>query len=131
MNDLHMDFMSEKDFDRLSDAMDLDGAGFVDPIVFFSFLAECGPQFKEVHREYSSLPKSERIKLAARRLSNISAMGQEGVKKMERRNNRRSRLDASLGGLDGTFESPFRIFLAINGIKMIDCWKTKRSSTFQ
>ncbi|CAB9520555.1 expressed unknown protein [Seminavis robusta] len=92
LNDLHMDFLSESDFDRLWDTMDMEGRGVVEPLDFFAFLSECGPQFKEVHMEYSSLPKIERQKLASRRLSNISAMGEEGVKQMERRNNRRSRL---------------------------------------
>jgi len=100
INDLHMDFMSEQDFNRLWDAMDLDHTGSVDPIDFFAFLAECGPQFKEVHQEYSALPKSERQKLATRRLSNISAMGEEEVSNMERRNNRRQRLNAHTGGMD-------------------------------
>ena len=92
LNDLHMDFMSERDFDRLWDAMDMDRRGVVEPLDFFAFLSECGPQFKEVHKEYSTLPKSERLKLALRRLSNISLMGEEGVEQLERQRNRRSRL---------------------------------------
>ncbi|CAB9523064.1 expressed unknown protein [Seminavis robusta] len=91
MNDLHLDFLSDKDFDRLWDTMDMEGTGYVDPIDFFAFLNECDKQFKEVHEEFSSLPKSEKLKLAARRLSNIKAVGEEGVDRMERRNNRRSR----------------------------------------
>lgn len=94
MNDLHMDFMSEADFDRLWECMDMDGRGVVEPVDFFAFLSECGPQFKEVHKEFSQLPKSERQKLASRRLSNLSALGEEEVMKMERRNNRRNRMNA-------------------------------------
>ena len=91
MNDLHMDFMSERDFERLWNSLDMDNRGLVDPIDFFNFLSQCAPQFKEVHKEYSALPKCEKQKLASRRLSNISELGEEGVKNMERRNNRRSR----------------------------------------
>jgi hypothetical protein len=106
MNDLHMDFMSEADFDRLWDCMDIDGRGVVEPLDFFAFLSECGPQFKEVHREYSGLPKSERQKLASRRLSNISALGEEGVIQLERRNNKRSRMNVHAPSQRGT--QPFK-----------------------
>lgn len=92
MNDLHLDFLSEKDFDRLWDTMDMDGAGFVDPVEFCQFLRACEEEIEEVHSEYSALPKSEKMKLACRRLSNIKAFGQEEVEKMERRNDRRSRM---------------------------------------
>lgn len=91
LNDLHMEFMSDHDFDRLWDTLDMEGRGRVDPIDFFAFLSECEPQFKEVHDEYTAMPKTEKMKLAARRLSNISELGEEGVANMERRNNRRSR----------------------------------------
>lgn len=96
MTDLHMDFMSEKDFDKLWDAMDMDGKGVVDPIDFFHFLDECKSQFKEVHEEFSALPKTEKIKISARRLSNLSELGEDGVADLERRNNRRSRCDVSV-----------------------------------
>jgi hypothetical protein len=92
MNDLHLDFLSERDFDRLWDAMDMDGTGYVDPIEFCTFLNECEKQFHEVSKEISGLPKSEKFKIAARRLTNIEAMGEEEVLKLERKNNRRSRL---------------------------------------
>ena len=91
MNDLHMDFMSERDFDRLWHSLDMEGKGLVDSIDFISFLSQCAPQFKEVHDEFAALPKTEKLKLAARRLSNFSEHGEEGVIAMERRNNRRSR----------------------------------------
>ena len=100
LNDLHMDFMSERDFDRLWDAMDMDGSGVVDPIDFTTFLAECGPQFKQVSREFAALPKTERRKLATRRLTNYGELGDEGVKQVERRNNRRCRQAANLGSAD-------------------------------
>ena len=95
MNDLHMDFMSEKDFDKLWDTMDMDGKGSVDPIDFFHFLDGCKNQFKEVHEEFSSLPKTEKIKISARRLSNLNEMGEEGVRELERKNNRRSRVNST------------------------------------
>lgn len=95
MNDLNLDFLSEKDFDRLWDTMDMDGTGDVDPIEFCAFLSECEKQFAEVHQEYSALPKSEKVKLASRRLSNIGSVGLEEVERMERRNNRRQRTNAA------------------------------------
>ena len=91
MNDLHLDFLSEKDFDRLWETLDMDGKGVVDPIDFVTFLSECGPQFKEVYNEYAALPKLEKMKLSQRRLTHIESMGEEEVLKMERRNEKRSR----------------------------------------
>lgn len=92
MHDLNLEFLSEEDFDRLWETMDMDHTGGVDPIEFFVFLRDCEHQFQEVHAEYMELPKSEKVKLAARRLTNIRNMGSlEEVKKMERRNNKRSR----------------------------------------
>lgn len=91
LNDIHMDFMSEKDFERLWHSLDMEGRGMVDAIDFINFLTQCAPQFKEVHDEFSALPKTERMKLATRRLSNISEHGEDGVAAQERRNNRRSR----------------------------------------
>lgn len=91
LNDLNLDFLSEEDFDRLWHTMDIDNRGTIDPLEFCAFLKECEKQFEEVHNEYSALPKSERVKLATRRLSNIDAVGEEEVEKMERRNNKRRR----------------------------------------
>lgn len=101
MNDLNLDFLSEKDFDRLWDAMDLHHKGTVDPLDFFSFLKECETQFQQVHGEYSNLPKSEKLKLASRRLSTINAVGGsiEEVEKAERRNNKRQRMNVHGGSL--------------------------------
>ena len=106
INDLHMDFISEVEFDRLWAFMDMDGNGYVDPIDFTTFLAECGPQFKQVHAEYSNLPKSERLKLATRRLSNFNELGEEGVLQMERRNNRRARQPIGNADLGSTLSNP-------------------------
>eukprot|EP00797_Seminavis_robusta_P035395 Sro876_g214480.2 (377) ;mRNA; r:5872-7002 len=92
MNDLHLDFLSEQDFNRLWDAMDMDGTGYVDPIDFFAFLNACGEEFKEVNQEWDALPKSEKMKLAMLRLSNIKEKGEEEVQKMQRRHNKRSRM---------------------------------------
>lgn len=99
--DIKMTFISDKDFDALWSAMDIENTGQVDPVQFIVFLSACGPQFEEVYNEqagtYSTvsvlfilhpvldLPKNERLKLAARRLSNISRLGEDGVKRLERR----------------------------------------------
>lgn len=100
INDLNMEFISEKDFDRLWDTMDMEGQGIVAVVDFTIFLTECGKQFKEVQRENQELPKTERLKLAARRLTNFEELGEEGVKQMERRNNRRSRMAVNTGSSD-------------------------------
>ncbi|CAB9507818.1 expressed unknown protein [Seminavis robusta] len=88
MNDLHLDFLSEQDFNRLWDTMDMDGTGYVDPIEFIIFLNACEKEVKEVHEEWDPLPKTEKRKLAFLRLSNIKEHGEEEVKKMQRRHNR-------------------------------------------
>ena len=99
MNDLNLDFLSEQDFNRLWDTMDMDHKGTVDPVDFFAFLKECEHQFEEVHGEYSTLPKSEKLKLASRRLSTIHNMDADEVQKMERRNNKRQRANVHGRGL--------------------------------
>ena len=91
MCDLNLDFLSERDFDRLWETMDMDRTGFVKPIEFFQFLSECEKQIEEVHSEYSSLPTSEKRKLCTRRLTNYRNFGREEVERMERRNKRRNR----------------------------------------
>lgn len=89
IQDVKMNFISESDFDALWNAMDIDDSGLVDPIEFIVFLSACGPEFEIVYREQKRLPKSERAKLAARRLTNISLYGEEGVLKLERKLERR------------------------------------------
>ena len=98
MNDLHLDFLSEKDFDRLWDTMDIHRHGYVDPIEFCIFLNECKKQFEQVHEEYNTMPKVEKMKLKTRRLSNIEAVGGdlEEIRKIERRIDRRSRRQISM-----------------------------------
>ena len=91
MHDIKLNFISQKDFDALWHAMDIDGTGQVDAVEFIVFLSACGPQFEEVYDEQLKMPKLERLKLAARRLSNISAHGMEGVRKIERRLEQNSR----------------------------------------
>ena len=91
MNDIKLTFLSERDFDALWDAMDIRRTDQVDPIEFLLFLSACGPQFEQVYHHHASLPKTERLKLAARRLSNFTALGEEGVRKIEHKLDRGSR----------------------------------------
>jgi len=91
MDDVKLEFISEKDFEALWAAMDVDGSGKVDAVEFFIFLSSCGPQFEEVYNEEQSMSKMERLKLAARRLSVINSEGEAGVKMMEHKLERRSR----------------------------------------
>ncbi len=91
MFDVKLTFLSEKDFDALWGAMDIDGKGAVDAIEFISFLSCCGSEFEEVYAEQQKLSKLERLKFAARRLENINEVGEEGVRRIENRMERRSR----------------------------------------
>ena len=43
ISDIKLDFISEKDFDALWNAMDVNGKGEVDAIEFILFLSACGP----------------------------------------------------------------------------------------
>lgn len=91
MNDVKLTFLSEKDFDALWHAMDIDGKGGVDAIEFITFLSCCGNEFEEVYAEQQKLSKVERLKFAARRLENINEFGEEGVRRIENRMERNSR----------------------------------------
>ncbi|KAL7578918.1 hypothetical protein ACA910_006893 [Epithemia clementina (nom. ined.)] len=92
MSDIKLNFISQRDFDALWDAMDLKRTGHVDFLEFILFLSACGPQFHQVYEQHAKLPKSERLKLAARRLSNFTRYGGEaGVRKLEQKLDRGSR----------------------------------------
>ena len=84
MMDIKMEFISNKDFNALWNAIDIEGTGEVDAVEFVVFLSACGPEFEKVYKEQENMPKMERLKLAARRLSNISHVGETGVRKIER-----------------------------------------------
>jgi hypothetical protein len=96
MYDVKLEFISESDFEALWAAMDIDGSGKVDAIEFFIFMSSCGPQFEEVYNEEQNMPKLERLKLAARRLSVINSKGEAGVRKIELRMERNSRNASNL-----------------------------------
>ena len=83
MSDVKLDFLSERDLNALWDAMDVDRTGTVDPMEFILFLSACGPQFAQVHAQHATLPKTERLKLAARRLTTVATVGEEGVRKIQ------------------------------------------------
>jgi hypothetical protein len=96
MLDVKLEFISDRDFDALWAAMDLDNRGEVNAIDFFVFLSACGSQFEEVYHEQLTMPKKERLKLAARRLSNINKMGEEGVRALQNRLERSTRSNRKL-----------------------------------
>jgi hypothetical protein len=96
MLDVKLEFISDRDFDALWAAMDLDNRGEVNAIDFFVFLSACGSQFEEVYHEQLTMPKKERLKLAARRLSNINKMGEEGVRALQNRLERNTRSNRRL-----------------------------------
>ena len=84
MHDIKLNFISDKDFDALWSAMDIDGKGRVAAVDFVVFLSACGPEFEQVYEEQLKMPKLERLKLAARRLSVIATRGEQGVRDIER-----------------------------------------------
>jgi hypothetical protein len=90
MHDVKMDFISQKDFDALWSAIDIDRTGTVDPVEFIVFLSACGSEFEEVYTEHQKMPRIERLKLAARRLTHISMYGEDGVREIERKLERSS-----------------------------------------
>ena len=85
MNDIKLEFISDNDFEALWGALDIDRKGEVNPVDFFVFLSACGAEFEEVHKELKTMPKTERLKFAARRLSNINKMGEDGVRALQHR----------------------------------------------
>lgn len=105
LSDVKMEFLSEKDFDALWNAIDADETGHVDPVEFVVFLSACGPEFSKVYEKQRQLPKRERLKLAARRLSNIALMGEDGVRRIQ------NRLDRNSGGFAPSSSHSMRSFL--------------------
>jgi hypothetical protein len=91
IHDIKMEFISEKDFDALWHAMDVDDSGEVDPVEFIVFLSACGPEFEKVYNALKNMSKIERLKLAARRLTNVAEHGEEGVRRIENKLDRSSR----------------------------------------
>ena len=91
MHDIKLTFLSEDDFNALWDAMDIKRQDKIDPMEFILFLSACGPQFEQVYQQHASLPKTERLKLATRRLSNLAQVGEVGVRKIEQKLDRGSR----------------------------------------
>jgi hypothetical protein len=91
IHDIKMEFITRKDFEALWNAMDVDDKGEVDPVEFIVFLSACGPEFEKVYNSWEQMPKIERLKLAARRLTNIAAHGEEGVRRIENKLDRSSR----------------------------------------
>lgn len=96
MFDIKLNFMSDRDFEALWNAMDVDGRGVVEPLEFFVFLSMCGPEFETVYKEVSNMPKSERLKWASRRLTNYQLRGETGVRKLEHELERRSRQNVAI-----------------------------------
>jgi hypothetical protein len=90
MWDVKLEFISERDFDALWTAMDPEAKGEVNAIDFFVFLSACGNEFEQVYDEQQHMPKMERLKLAARRLSNINKVGEDGVRLLQQKLDRQN-----------------------------------------
>jgi hypothetical protein len=86
-----MEFITEKDFDALWNAMDVNRTGVVNPVEFIVFLSACGPEFEKVYAAQEKMSKIERLKLAARRLTNLAELGEEGVRRIENKLDRSCR----------------------------------------
>jgi len=61
--------ISDKDFEALWHAIDIDNSGEVDFVEFLSFLGGCGTEFDSVNQEQKTMTKEQRMKYASQRLS--------------------------------------------------------------
>ena len=61
--------ISDKDFEALWHAIDIDNSGEVDFVEFLSFLGGCGAEFDTVTKEQRAMTKEDRMKYASQRLS--------------------------------------------------------------
>jgi hypothetical protein len=91
MNDIKLTFLSDSDFQALWNAIDIERRGLVDPVEFIVFLSMCGSEFKEVFQEIQGFSKTEKLKWAARRLTNFAGGGEENVRRIENKVERASR----------------------------------------
>lgn len=71
--------ISDKDFEALWCAIDLDGSGEVDFVEFITFLDGCGSEFDQVHKETASMTREERLMRSSRRLSAISVSAMQSA----------------------------------------------------
>jgi len=69
--------ISDKDFEALFCAIDVDQSGEVDFVEFMTFLGSCGTQFDEVDKEMKTLTKEEKLGRASRRLSTMKQLSSE------------------------------------------------------
>jgi hypothetical protein len=65
--------ISDKDFNALWSALDIDGSGTVDFVEFCTFLSGCGEAFDEVYDQQEKMSKQEKMKYASSRLLNSNA----------------------------------------------------------
>merc|ERR1712037_399470 len=61
--------ISNKDFEALWCAIDLDNSGEVDFVEFLAFLGSCGTEFESVNKEQQRMTHEEKLKFASKRLS--------------------------------------------------------------
>jgi hypothetical protein len=61
--------ISERDFNVMWVAMDVDGNGSIDFVEFCTFMSGCGDAFDEVYKEQKNISKDEKFQRAAQRLS--------------------------------------------------------------
>ncbi|EJK61780.1 hypothetical protein THAOC_17670 [Thalassiosira oceanica] len=61
--------ISDKDFQALWSAIDVDNSGEVDFVEFIGFLGSCGTQFDAVNKEQRAMTKEQRMNYASQRLS--------------------------------------------------------------
>lgn len=79
--------ISDKDFNSMWVAMDIDGDGAIDFVEFASFLSSCGEAFDEVFKEQERMTKAEKIRFASRRLSTRDLGNLEEGKEEREENN--------------------------------------------
>jgi len=79
--------ISDKDFNSMWVAMDINGDGAIDFVEFASFLSSCGEAFHEVFKEQECMTKAEKIRFASRRLSTRDLGNLEEGKEEREENN--------------------------------------------
>ena len=63
--------LSDKDFESMWAALDIDNSGEIDFVEFTVFLSSCGTEFEEVQKEQAAMTNKEKLKYASQRLSSM------------------------------------------------------------
>lgn len=94
MMDIKLEFLSDRDLKQLwreLSSITTNNNNLVSPVEFVLFLKTCEREFGIVRKQLSEMPKRERIKFSARRLSSIAIEGEEVIRRREHELNKSGR----------------------------------------